>query len=71
MDQYNAKVIDVGQWLGWERAAVRGSIIKPGSSASGAERRNAYSPDFQTYVCSNDARPTNIGALRTFRRRRS
>ena len=60
--QYKAKVLDAGQWSGWERA-VRMYYHSPGvQQAWWPNRRNAYSPDFQAYLAQTTP-PTDIGAL--------
>src|SRR5260221_8746867 len=60
--QYKAKVLDAGQWSGWERA-VRAYFHSPGIQRVWLpNRRNAYSPDFQTYLAQTTP-PSDIGAL--------
>jgi hypothetical protein len=60
--QYKAKVLDAGQWSGWERA-VRAYYHSPGiQRVWWPNRRNAYSPDFQAYLAQTMP-PSDIGAL--------
>ena len=48
--QHKTKVLDDGQWAGWERG-VRLYYHSPGvKSAWWPNRRNAYSPEFQAYL---------------------
>ena len=60
--QHSAKVLDDGQWQGWERT-VRLYYHSPGvQRVWWPNRRNAYSPEFQTYLAQTTA-PTDIGPL--------
>jgi hypothetical protein len=60
--QHNAKVLDDGQWSGWERT-VRLYYHSPGvQRVWWPNRRNAYSPDFQAYLAQTTP-PTDVGSL--------
>ncbi len=60
--QYKAKVLDAGQWSGWERA-VRAYYHSPGiQRVWWPNRRNAYSRDFQAYLAQTTP-PVDIGTL--------
>ena len=60
--QYKAKVLDPGQWSGWERS-VRVYYHSPGvRTAWWPNRRNAFSPEFQAYLAETTP-PSDISPL--------
>jgi len=60
--QHKSKVLDDGQWAGWERS-VRLYYHSPGVKIVWwPHRRNAYSTEFQSYLASTTA-DTGVGAL--------
>ena len=60
--QHKTKVLDDGQWSGWERT-VRLYYHSPGvQRVWWPNRRNAYSPDFQAYLAQTTP-PPDVGSL--------
>lgn len=57
-----AKILDRGQWLGWEKALRKYYHSKGVREVWWPNRRNAYSKEFQKFL-SETTPPTDLGSL--------